>query len=537
MTRRAAFATVAAKGLVVALLAIHTWSTARAQDTAPAGARNDLAALAGRMDAVVDAPRFAAASWGIHVVSLDSGKPIYQRNAGKLLVPASTAKLFTAALALDTFGPDYRIPTIVFGTARPARDGGLRGDLILQGYGDPTLGIDQRADWAHVLAKQLRAAGLREVKGDLIADATRFAAPLYGSGWEAADLQHGFGAPASALSVDDNTVRLGIRPGAQAGLLARIVFDPESSAPMLENHLRTVPARTPGDISLIRRPGDSTLFAFGSIEANAGEQNYRIALVDPALTAAVQLRQALADMGIGVRGRLRSVYWPAEGTLHAGDERVRLAEDWSPPMADIVHRALKVSHNGYMQNLLLMTGALEADRRLAELPEGARPPAFRSSEKRGLDVLQRYVARLGIPAGQVDLEEGAGLSRRDLVTASAMVALLQAQADGERQLAFRRALPEAGVDGTLLGRMRNTAAAGRVHAKTGSMTMNWALAGYATTAAGERLAFAFLLNNYQPPADANTRASSELDTLAIALAELAERSDRAVPAAAASAPR
>lgn len=532
MIRRIAFAMTAAKGLVIALFVLHALSTARAQELSPTAARNDVASLAARMDALVDAPRFAAAAWGIRVVSLDSGKAIYQRNAEKLLVPASTAKLFTAALALDSFGADYRIPTVVFGTARPARDGGLRGDLILYGYGDPTLGIDQRADWAHVLAKQLRETGLREVKGDLVADATRFAAPLYGSGWEAADLQHWFGAPASALSVDDNTVKLRIQPGAQPGLLARIAFTPESSAPALENRLRTVPARTPGDISLIRRPGDHTLYAFGSIAANAGEQNYRIALADPALIAAVQLRQALADMGIGVRGRLRSLYWPAEDPARNGVELIKLAEDWSPPLADIVRRGLKVSHNGYLQNLLLMVGAREADQRLAELPEGTRASAFRGSEKRGLDVLQRYVARLGIPVEQVDLEEGSGLSRRDLVTASAMVTLLRAQADGEREVAFRRALPEAGVDGTLLGRMRNSAAAGRIHAKTGSMSMNTSLAGYATTAAGERLAFAFLLNNYQPSGDANARASSELDALAIALAELAERSDGSMPATA-----
>lgn len=529
MMRRIAFAIAASKALVIAIFVLQAMAPARAQDLARTNAGNDLAGLSGRFDSVLDAPRFVAASWGIRVVSLDSGTTLYQRNADKLLVPASTAKLFTAAAALDTFGADYRIPTVVLSSARPARDGGLRGDLVLYGYGDPSLGIDQRADWAHVLAKQLRDAGLREVKGNLIADATRFAAPLHGRGWDAGDLQHGFGAPASALSVDDNTVRLTIQPGLHAGNLARLHFQPETSAPQLDNRLRTVPARAAGDISLIRRPGDTTLYAFGAIAADAGEQNYRLALNDPALVAAIQLRQALADVGIGVRGKLRSVYWPAIGSTEDGEEWIKLAEDYSPPLSELVRRGLKISHNAYMQNLLLMLGANDADLRLAEQVEGARPLAFRSSERRGIDVLSRYVARLGIAAEHVNMEEGAGLSRRDLLTASALTRLLVAHGSGDQYLAFRLALPEAGVDGTLLGRMRNSAAAGRVFAKTGSMSMIWSLAGYATTAAGERLAFAFLLNHYQPSADGNDRASRELDNLAILLAQLSERSDQQLP--------
>ncbi|MFZ2237369.1 MAG: D-alanyl-D-alanine carboxypeptidase/D-alanyl-D-alanine-endopeptidase [Dokdonella sp.] len=519
MIRRIAFAAAAAKGLLIAWFVIHSLA-ARAQDAAPT---NNAATLATRIDAQLDDSRFNAASWGVKVVSIDTGKTVYQRNAERLLVPASTAKLFTAALALHTFGSDYRIPTMVFGTKRPAKNGELHGDLVLYGYGDPTLGIDRHSDWANTLAMQIRKAGVTRVTGDLVADATRYAAPLYGSGWEAADLQHWFGAPASAISVDDNTVKLSIKPGVQPGQLARIEFDPKTSAPSLDNRLRTVPARTPGDISLIRRPGSNTLYAFGSIAANAGEQNYRVALADPALVAAIQLRQALADVGVAVSGKLRSVYWPAVNEKPEGSELIKLASDWSPPLSEIVRRGLKVSQNLYLQNLLMLVGASESDKRIAAQEEGARPLAFRSSETLGIDAMRRFVGGLGISPREVELEEGAGLSRRDLTTASAMTRLLTATADDPKFLALRQALPEAGVDGTLIGRMRKSAAKGQVFAKTGSMSMNYALAGYATTTAGERLAFALLLNNYAPNGTANARASSELDNIAVMLAELGQQ--------------
>lgn len=519
---RLALAATLLKAIAIIAFVLHAGS-ARAQDGAT---QNDIAQLARRIDAQLDAPHFASASWGVSVVSLDSKKVLYQRNADRLLVPASIAKLYTAALALQTFGSEYRIPTTVFATKRAGRDGQLRGDLVLYGYGDPTLGIDRHADWAHTLAMQIRKAGVSQVRGDLIGDATRYAAPLYGSGWEAADLQHWFGAPTSALSIDDNVVKLKITPAPQVGQFAKIEFVPRTSAPELDNTLRTAPARTPADISLIRRPGSNTLYAFGSIAADAGEQNYKVALADPALVAVIQLRQALADVGIAVTGTLRSVYWPARDEAMAEKDRIELAKDWSPTLGEIIHRGLKVSQNLYMHNLLLLVGARENDQRMAALEEGARPLAFRSSATLGVDAMRRFLGSLGITSREVDLEEGAGLSRRDLTTASAMTKLLVATAVDPKYLALRQALPEAGVDGTLLGRMRKSRAMGQVHAKTGSMSMNTALAGYVITAAGERLAFALMLNNYTPSGDANPRASAELDQIAILLAQLRQRSSR-----------
>jgi D-alanyl-D-alanine carboxypeptidase/D-alanyl-D-alanine-endopeptidase (penicillin-binding protein 4) len=158
------------------------------------------AGLAAQIDAQIGQPRFAAASWGIAVVSLDSGRTLYAHHADQLLQPASTAKLFAAALSLSTLGPDYRMPTRLLAGGRIV-SGRLNGPLILYGMGDPTLGTDSSADWADQLANQAAARGLRFVQGDLVADDSYFAGPAYGSGWEAGDLQSWFAVPASALSV------------------------------------------------------------------------------------------------------------------------------------------------------------------------------------------------------------------------------------------------------------------------------------------------------------------------------------------------
>ncbi|MBN8728739.1 MAG: D-alanyl-D-alanine carboxypeptidase/D-alanyl-D-alanine-endopeptidase [Xanthomonadales bacterium] len=495
---------------VLALLAASGLEEAQAAD----------GALAARIDAHVDAPRFEGASWGIQAVSLDSGKTLYARDAGRLLVPASAAKLFTGALALDALGPDHRIATSLLASARPDRNGMLRGDLILYGYGDPSLGTDLHDDWAAELAGAAWRAGIRTVDGDLVADATRFSAPAFGAGWEAADLQSWFGAPAMALNIGENVARVLVRPAARAGEAAHVRFEPPSFGPafVLDNALLTVAAPARSDISLARQPGSARLHAFGTVAAGARESAYRIALPDPALMAGQALRQALADRGIEVAGTLRSVAWPDADRARPA-EPWRVADTWSPPLAELLERGFKVSQNLYLQAMLLMVGAAEEDRlRAVAAAAGTVPPPFRTTEQLGVTALGRYLARFGIAPSEISVEEGAGLSRRNLASASGFVKFLVALADDPAARPFRTALPVAGGDGTLAGRLRNEATRGRIFAKTGAMKNVASLAGYATTAAGERIAFAILLNNYLRPPDA-ARTSIELDAIVAMLVD------------------
>ncbi len=475
---------------------------AAAAPTAPATTR---AGLAAQIDAQIGQPRFAAASWGIAVVSLDSGRTLYAHHADQLLQPASTAKLFTAALALSVLGPDHRIPTRLLAGERIVH-GRLNGPLILYGMGDPTLGTATSADWADQLASQAAAQGLRFVHGDLVADDSYFAGPTYGSGWEAGDLQSWFAVPSSALSVQENFVDVTVNPGAAAGRPARLAFVPADASPGLDNQLLTGAARTPNDINLYRAPGEATLHAFGSIAADAPAQHFKLAVTDPALLAGTQLRQALKQHGVHVSGSLRVVHWPQQETARLA-QAVMLGEVWSPPLKEIVQRGLKRSQNLYLQNLLLAVGAQQP----------AVTPGFSSTESRGIAALQRLLLQIGIAPTASLIDEGTGLSRRNLVTPNALVRLLGYLAAQPYAEMLRQALPIAGVDGSLAGRMRDTVAGNNVHAKTGSLAYVSALAGYVTTAAGERLAFAIMLNNYQRP-DGAPGAGSDVDAIAVLLA-------------------
>ncbi|MHA6204068.1 D-alanyl-D-alanine carboxypeptidase/D-alanyl-D-alanine endopeptidase [Dyella soli] len=494
---------------------LGVWSLASgaplAQQAAPPVAVRS-PSLTEQIDSLIAQPRFAGADWGIAVVSLDNGRTLYAHHADQLLQPASTAKLFTAAAVLSALQPDYRIPTRVLAKGE-IRNGQLNGPLILFGMGDPTLGSDpSTANWPDQLAARLAAQGLRHVHGDLIADATYFAGPQMGTGWEAIDLQSWFAVPATALSVRENQVDVTVVPAASAGRRATVVFEPAEAMPGAINEVVTGEARSRNDINLYRAPGNHVLYAFGSIAAHSPAQSYKLATPEPALYAGSLLRQALARQGIQLDGKLVTLQWPQRDAALEGQPRT-LAEVLSPPVAEILQRGLKRSQNLYLQNLLLLTGVhAQAD---AEQREGNT--GFITTERWGIRAMRALLDQIGIAPATSLIEEGTGLSRRNLATPNAMVRLLAYLAAQPYAAAVQEALPIAGVDGTLQWRMRNTPAENNVRAKTGSMGFVHCLAGYVTTADGERLAFAIMLNNYDP-APGSPAASHDVDAIAVMLA-------------------
>jgi D-alanyl-D-alanine carboxypeptidase/D-alanyl-D-alanine-endopeptidase (penicillin-binding protein 4) len=459
--------------------------------------------LAARLQALLSEPRFAAASWGVKVVSLDTGRTLFEHQADRLFTPASNTKLFTAALALQVLGPEFRIRTSLYGQAKPGPGGVLQGDLVLFGRGDPTiLGWNQGGpDPLEALATQAWEAGVRVVAGDLVGDDGFFATPPFGSGWEAGDLAAGFGAAPTALVVHGNTVKLRIYPAAP-GQPCLVFPMPGLHLLALDNGTTTRPGGE--GVRAYRALGDGTVHLAGALAPGAPPAELTVTLQDPALFFAQLLRRALLRHGIRVLGATRS--------RHAQDPKapldtpaLELGHLESPPLRGILRDTLKDSLNLEAQVLLLQAGA-------------ARPGPGPHTEARALEALAAYLAAAGLKPGQVLLEEGSGLSRKNLVTPGAIVALLVHLSRTPQAELFREALPLAGVDGSLAGRMGGTPAQGNLRAKTGTMRFNHALSGYVTSAAGERLAFAILLNNYNRDPQAPS-PQSELDALAVCLAE------------------
>lgn len=472
-----------------------------------------LTTLRQEIDDYISQPRFSSAHWGISVTSLDSGKTLYQHAAKRLSVPASNTKLYTAALALATLGPDYRVDTSLYTTNEP-ENGTIDGDLVLYGRGDPTLGNgdDSHAPthWAGRLAKSLADRGVEHVTGDLIADATHFANPATPAGWEGRDLQSWFAPPISALSVRSNLFTLQIQP--TNGLCCDIDLTPAMPHLDVVNLAGTDPDAGYGDLGLYRQGGDNKLYLYGDVRPHAKARYIALSAPDPARMAGNQLLEALTRHDIDVSGNVRTRHWPQKDSLAGNSSLTQLARVRSPRTGAVVHHALKNSDNMYAQLLFMQAGHYVKTHAGCDRP---RHPHITSDWSRC--AMRDLLRTVGIKRKQADIEEGSGLSRKDLVSPRATTRLLTWVTRQPFASTYRQALPIAGKDGTLQWRMRKTAAANNIHAKTGTLRHSYTLSGYVTSASGRKLVFSLMLDHYAGPS--RPAPQHDLDAIATMLAE------------------
>ncbi len=497
-------------------------SGAAETDTAVATSPNDVPALRAWLTTHLSQPRFTHAHWGVLIQSLDSGTDLFATNEGMLFVPASNTKLFTGALALDTLGPDFRVRTSLYGRAAPDRRGRLRGDLVLYGRGDPTLAATfHDGDLRRALTPLADAAvhaGLKRVDGALIADESYFRGAEHGSGWDWDDLEFSYGAPVSALSVNENALTVVARPASAIGRPALLSLDPPCSFMVVSNFVWTTTNEARGELTLRRPLGSRFVFAHGSVPIGGTSVTESVSVPAPAPWFGELLAEELKRRGLAVRRGIRTKSAPfPESPPTDVTQLVELAAIDSPPLAELLPRMLKPSQNLHAQVWLLQSGVAWE----RQAPGGLR---FPTTERAGLAALTNFLDRIGVNLRDVMFEEGTGLSRRNLVTPRAVVKLLRQMDTHPCADVFRESLPVAGRDGTLRARMRATTAAGNARAKTGYLAFTYSLSGYVTTQAGERLAFALLLNNYQTP-NPDRPARLELDDIVVALAGLQSRSD------------
>jgi serine-type D-Ala-D-Ala carboxypeptidase/endopeptidase (penicillin-binding protein 4) len=448
--------------------------------------------------------------WGLLIVDAASGETLYELNADKYFVPASNMKLFTTALALAKLGPDYRFHTTLETHSALSADGTLAGDLFLVGRGDPNLSnrkfpynLKEEFDGPPEkilaeLADALIAKGVKQISGDIIGDDSYFPREPYPDGWEIGDMVWEYGAAISAIVVDDNTVTLTLTPGQLPGDLVQAAVDPSTPDFYVENTVVTSSAEVKSDITLTREPGSQLIAVRGTLPAKSAPRKLVLAIHEPAQHAATILARLLADRGVKITGTPHAVHAP-EAPSDA--PRAVLVEHVSIPLGDSVKLVNKISQNLHTE-MLLRTAFRQSG--LWSTPDDlAKFPAD-------------FYASAGIANGDVVQTDGSGLSRHDLVTPRALVTLLKYAQTQSWFPPYFASLPVAGVDGTLEDRMRTTIAAGRIHAKTGSVEHVRTRSGFAETPGGRTLIFSFLSNNQ---GGKNHEATDALDALCVAMIE------------------
>src|SRR5215213_2326943 len=283
-------------------------SSAVAQQPTPAP--RTLPELRSKISAVLAKPELSSAMVGIKVVSLDTGRVLFEENAGRLLRPASNMKLYTVAAALDRLSPDYRFSTSVYASTRPDAAGVVHGDLTIYGRGDPSIAARfNNGDYFKAiddLAARIVAAGVKRVEGDLVGDETYFVGPKYGSGWNWEDLTWYYGAEVTPLAVNDNALDLFVKPGLAVGQPAVITTGPPDPLLTIVNKVTTSAKGLRREISIHRGLNENTITITGTIPLEDRGYTGGIGISHPALLFVYLLRTALAQKGVVITGKSRT---------------------------------------------------------------------------------------------------------------------------------------------------------------------------------------------------------------------------------------
>lgn len=446
--------------------------------------------LAARLTAILTSPPLSEAEVGVSVVRLADGKSVFSHEANRFFVPASNQKLLLSAAALGLLGSDFRFRTLVLSDAVPDGSGAIHGNLYLKGYGDPTFA---RSDFATFVAA-MRKDGIGLITGDLVGDDSFFCGSPFGSGWLVEDLDKAYAAPASALCLEGNLLRVTVSPGARAGAKAKFQIEPASPLVSITNDCLTVKKGTRSWTSLSRLEGNSLRLS-GRISAGHAPIVHVTTARDASLLTASVFAEMLKAGGIKLDGKVRLGTVP-EGTLLLGT-------DWSPALSQILGGMNRDSDNQCAEQILRALGARVYSA---------------GDEEHGAQAVSSYLASL-LPGSPLPvIHDGSGLSPQNSMAPEFLAALLARLPHLPYWEAFVMSLPVAGVDGTLKRRLKGTPAEGKICGKTGTLTGVRALSGYVVRprspqvmgSEGAVLSFAILVNGFSCPVSAIVQAEDKI---------------------------
>jgi serine-type D-Ala-D-Ala carboxypeptidase/endopeptidase (penicillin-binding protein 4) len=431
-------------------------------------------------------PGVRSASWGIQILDPSASKVLLEVNPDKTFLPASVLKVITTSTALEKLGPDFRHRTSVYSNGVVDSDGTATGDLILVGRGDPNLTdpynelLEKPA--FQTLAEDLHAAGIRKVRGDIIGDDSFFKSQNANKAWTTSDLTSAYGAPITALSINNNVMWVHVRPTA-VKKAATASLEPRNSYFQIRNLAITGSRRARKTINVHFVPGTNRIVISGTLPLNKDFSQY-VVINRPAEVAAAMLKDELQKAGITVNGHISAIH-EGDASSNERSEWKLLAEHKAPPLISALQIINKRSQNLHAEMLLRTLGAEFKG-------EG--------TDEAGLQVVKEFIVEAGIDSEKIKLNDGCGLSRENLITPRFQTSLLEFLSKRPYFDLFYNTLSVGGTDGTLRNRFSASEVKGSIHAKTGTLNGVNTLSGYMTTKSGRNLVFSIFANKVRTSA-------------------------------------
>lgn len=444
--------------LLLLVLCLPVWTVADDQNL-PGGVRT-----------ILQIRQVPDESLSVFVQDLDSGEVVLNWNDGVARNPGSTIKLVTTMVALDLLGPAYTWNTNVY-VLGDIEDGRLEGDLLLKGYGDPFL-VTERV-WQ--LLRQIRQLGIREISGDLHIDDSFF----YIDGYDPAAFDR---QPLRAYNVAPNALLMNFK-------VVRYWFEPEHDSNQVRVWLDPPMENLTVDNRLSVKPGACRGFQRGiTISTNDALDRMTFSGKFPGGCKLYAMDRTALSHNEFVYGLFLSLWRESGGEFLGGWQNVKVAEELEPaisfpslPLADIITRINKFSNNVMARQLLYTLSA-----------EVLGEPG---TEAGGRQVISQWLDDSGLDVKELQLENGAGLSREARITAAGMGALLEHAWRQPYMPEYVSSLALVGKDGTLRRRFDDSKLHGNAHLKTGSLDDVVAIAGYLQARSGRRFAVVSLQNH------------------------------------------
>jgi len=420
---------------------------------------------------------------GIAVEVREVGKhaSLISINTQRAMNPASTMKLLTTYAALDILGPAYTWKTEAW-IDGDLKDGVLNGNLILKGYGDPKFTIEQFWLWL----SELRARGLREIRGDLVLDRSYFDLPAHDPAQFDDDPARAYNVGPDALLINFNTLRLRYMP---EGNNLKIVTEPSLDGITFDNQLipngDKVNCDNWDDSFLVQPNGDSVVLQ-GDYPMGCGEREQNLSVMPHTRYVGALFSAVWKELGGTLQGKER------DGIV--GSNARLFSTHRSEPLSTIIRDINKFSNNVMARQLFLTIGGAGP-----ALEEGASPEvAFNShplSIERSIFAMQTWLERNDLVSKELVLENGAGLSRKERISAAHMAQLLQHAFDHPLSAELQSSLPILGVDGSVKRRLKESPAAAHAHLKTGTLEGVKTIAGYVRSSSGREWIVVFFINH------------------------------------------
>ncbi|MGB5688268.1 MAG: D-alanyl-D-alanine carboxypeptidase/D-alanyl-D-alanine-endopeptidase [Woeseiaceae bacterium] len=409
-----------------------------------------------------------ADSLSVHVQDVGTGEVVLEHLAATPRNPASTMKLLTTLVALDTLGPAYRWKTDVYALGE-IKDGRLDGDLLLKGYGDPFL-VTERF-WQ--LLRSIRRAGIDEIDGDLLLDDSYFDIGAYDPGAFDRQPLRAYNVAPNALLTNFKVVRYWFEPIGQS---VKVTLDPPLDNLRVTNQLRVAPGSCRGYQRGI------------AVSGNGRDDEVTFSGKFPGGCERYAMDRAVLSHNEFTYGLFRSLWSESGGRFDGTWKNVVAAEDVEPllsfeslPLFEMIARVNKHSNNVMARQVLYTLSA-----------ELLGPPG---TESGGREVIAKWLADNGLHPTELALENGAGLSRESRITAADMAALLRFAWKQPYMPEYLASMSLTGLDGTLSRRFKDSELVGKAHLKTGSLDHVTAIAGFVQARSGRRFTMVVMQNH------------------------------------------